>query len=198
MSTGYINSNIQAKRFLLLSALGDTIYHSGDLANIWLIKDKNTLYTTLKRYQKAGLIHRLYKGLYSLVPFTQLDSLYIGTKALHQYCYVSTETILFREGYLSQSPSFTTFISTKSLTFKVKDYSYKSRKLQEKLLLNPLGIKKEKNFNIASPERAIADMLYFNPYCHFDKKVDWKKIRPLQKALGYPLTPSRYDSASSR
>ena len=196
MSTGKIN--ITASRIALLSAQDEQIFHAADLANLWLIYNKNTLYTLLKRYTQAGILYRLYKGLYSLLPFQKLDPLLLGAKALHQFCYVSTETVLYREGYISQKPTAFTFLSAQSLKFKIGPHQFVSRQLSEKFLYQAAGIVEIQNVRMATPVRAIADMLYLNPHYHFDKRVNWKKIKSLQQKIGYPLTPNRYAPAKSK
>ncbi len=196
MSTGKVN--IQAQRFALLARMDEKLFHTSDLANLWLIKNKNTLYTTLKRYCSAGLLYRLFKGLYSLLPPDNLDPILLGTKILHTYCYLSAESILYREGYVSKRPGSFTFISSKSDTFKVGDCLYKSRKANNRFLFNPVGINNMDGIRVASVERAIADMLYFMPKFHFDRPIDWTKIREIQKTIGYPLTSKRYGFTKSR
>jgi predicted transcriptional regulator of viral defense system len=182
----------------MLSAAGEKIFHARDLANLWLINNQNSLYVTLKRYQDQGLIHRIYKGFYSLVPLEKLDPLQIGAAALHNFCYVSLETVLFNEGYISQKPGYFTFVSSISKRFTIGESSYKSRQLKEMFLYQTAGIKEQNTVKIASPQRAIADMLYFNPYFNFDRKVAWPEIKALQTKIGYPLTPRRYDFALPR
>lgn len=40
---------------------------------------------------------------------------------------------------------------------------------------------------VARLERAVADMMYFNPHYHFDNRkiINWKKVKEIQKAIGY-------------
>lgn len=196
MSTG--KKNVTAQRIALISAKNEKIFHTSDLGNLWLVKNKNTLYTLLKRYTQSGILKRIYKGLYSLVPIEELDPFLIGAKAIHRYCYISTETILYREAYISQKPNAYTFVSEKSLHFQIGEHSYRSRQLNPQYLFNPDGIVRTDEIFMATPERAIADMLYFNPFFYFDKKIDWKKIRAVQKKVGYPLTPERYDFTKTK
>lgn len=193
MST--LKSNITARRIALLAKNGEKIFHAKDLANLWGIQNKNTLRVTLKRYSKEKLLYRIYRGFYSLLPVDELDPVLLGAKALHQFCYLSTETVLYQEGYISHTVDFQTFLSSKSLKFKIGGYQFVSRQLDDKYLYNPEGIFLKNGVNTAGSERAICDMLYFNPTYHFDKPVEWKKIRLMQKNLQYPLTPHRYDTA---
>ena len=65
---------------------------------------------------------------------------------------------------------------------------YKIRQLKEEYLYHSVGVIHDKGFAYALPERAVADMLYFNPTMHFDAPIDWKKIRHLQNEIGYPET----------
>ena len=39
----------------------------------------------------------------------------------------------------------------------------------------------------ASPERAVADMLYYEPSYHFDAEnlINWKRVRKIQEKVGY-------------
>lgn len=43
-------NNKQAHRFALLAQMDEKVFHASDLASLWEITQKNTLYTTLKRY----------------------------------------------------------------------------------------------------------------------------------------------------
>ena len=117
----------------------------------------------------------------------------LGQKAIHNWAYLSTESVLFDAGYISQQPSQITFVSAKSLSFEIAGKSFKSRQLKDLFLYQKKGITQNASLFIASPVRAIADMLYFNPKAHFDKKPDWRAVKKLQKEMTYPLTPERYD-----
>jgi predicted transcriptional regulator of viral defense system len=198
MSTGYKNS--VSERFALVARMGETVFHTRDLANLWRIKDNNTLHTTLKRYAQRGLLFRIYKGFYALVPASEIDSRLLGVKALHEYAYISTETILAEVGIISQKIEWITLVGSRSKKFFVGDRSFLSRKLADRFLFNPIGIQKKGEVNTALPERAVADLLYFNPDAYLDgaSLVDWKKVRALQKKIGYPLTPKYYDSPKSK
>jgi predicted transcriptional regulator of viral defense system len=187
-----VRRNVTAHRFALLAAKNEKIFHVKDMAALWQIQNANTLRITLGRYIESGLLHRIFKGFYSLIPPDELNPLELGAKALHSFCYLSTETVLYDEGFISQKPSAYTFVSQKSKKFKIEESSYKSRQLKNKYLYNPAGICLKDGINIASVERAIADALYFNPKTHFDKNPSWNKVKEMQKSLGYPLTKSRY------
>lgn len=200
MSTAKDNQKLSRRsqkdfRFAQISRLGGVLFHANDLANLWQIKDANTLHTTLKRYAAKGLLFRVYRGFYALKPINELDPLPLGIKALHGYVYLSTETILAQAGIIFQSGSAITLVSSKSKKFKIGSYSYYSRKLADKFLYNPIGITEKSGVKMANTSRAVADLLYFNPHTFFDAPqfINWQEVKKIQKKLGYPLTPKYYD-----
>ncbi len=178
-------SNIKQNRFLSIAKLETSIFHVNDLARIWKIKNHNTLLTTLNRYVKNGLIYRVYRGLYSIKPITELDPLLLGSKGINNYCYLSGETILAKEGIIFQQINYFTFIGEKTKRFIIGNYKYYCRQLKDKFLYNDTGIDKTGKFNIAIRERAIADILYFNPNYHFDNPdaIDWEKVKKIQSIV---------------
>jgi predicted transcriptional regulator of viral defense system len=198
MSTGYHNNT--SGRFAALAQAGERVFHARDLANLWQIKDNNTLYTTLKRYVQRGLLFRVYKGLYSIAPAREIDPRILGLKALHEHAYVSTETVLIEAGIIQQSIDWITLVSSKSKKFSVEKNNYWSRRLADKFLFNSTGIVERDGIFVASLERAVADLLYFNPNAYFDGShlVDWRKVKKVQRELGYKLTPKHYDNSKSK
>ncbi len=187
-------------RMAALIRLGQEVVRVGDLAVIWRISDRNTLYTTLKRYTQKGLLFRIYKGLYALKPLNELDPVMLGLKGLHRFAYVSTETVLVRQGIIPQKMPVITLISDISKRFSIGPYRYVSRKINDARLYNPAGLSIDNGIKTATPARAIADLLYFNPRAYFDGSVtvNWQSVRALQKQIGYPLTPHRYDTSKSK
>jgi hypothetical protein len=163
------------------------IYHSNDLAILWDISNKNTLYTTIKRYVKKGVLVPIYKGLYSTVPIEQLDPLELGKAVVHRYTYLTTETVLAQEGIITQTTYAYTFVSSQSKKVSVGKWTFLFRKLKDEYLYNPTDIVRKNGNFIATTERAVADMLYFNPKYFFDfaDKIDFEKVAEIQKEIGY-------------
>lgn len=184
--------NTAGYRMSQLLTKGETVFHLKDLAALWGITNYNTMRTTVKRYCAAGLLHRVYKGLYSVFPKEKVSPLLLGAKAIHQYCYLSTESILFMEGYISRKITYFTFVSAKSHKFYIGKNQFMSRQLKPAYLFIPEGLSVKDGIWKANTERAIADMLYFSPKYHFDRPIDWKKVKTIQQKIGYPLTPDRY------
>ncbi|MBW8050036.1 MAG: hypothetical protein FVQ77_06795 [Cytophagales bacterium] len=170
-----------------LLKLKQVTFHTNDLAIIWGISNKNTLYTTIKRYVKNGVMIRLYKGFYSTLPPGELDPVVLGINSLHAYAYLSTETILAQQGVIAQSVNYITLVSGISARFHVGNNAYISRQLKAEYLYNNTGITTVNEINTASLERATADILYFNPTYYFDAHnvIDWAKVKNIQKEIGY-------------
>lgn len=185
MSTGYKNTT--ANRFAQLARMKETLFHTNDLANLWGIKDKNTLYTTLKRYVQKGLLFRVHKGFYSLKKVEEVDPYLLGVKFLNRFVYLSVETVLFEEGIIFQKPCFISLISSRSRSFSAAGHTFKSRQLKDEFLYNLAGIELKEGYYKASPERAVADLLYFNPEFYFDGRdlINWTRVKEIQIEVGY-------------
>ena len=170
-----------------LIKLDRKIYHSNDLAILWGIANKNTLYTTIKRYVQKGVLIPVYKGLYSTVPLSQLNPLELGKAIIHRYTYLSTETVLAQAGVIAQTTYAYTFVSDQSKRVTVGSISFLFRKLKDEYLYNPSGVINQNGIFVATNERAVADMLYFNPKYHFDvpESVDFDKVKAIQREVGY-------------
>ena len=170
-----------------LIKLDRKLYHTNDLALAWNIANKNTLYTAIKRYVKKGVLIPVHKGLYSTTPLSQLDLVELGKAIIHRYTYLSTESVLVRNGIITQNIYFTTFVCGVSKKVKIGDQNFLFRKLKDEFLFNPTGIQNQNGVLVATTERAVADMLYFNPKYHFDLlgNVDLDKVKQIQKEIGY-------------
>mgnify|MGYP004210387169 CR=1 FL=1 len=172
MSTGKMNTQFNT-RFAELAKQGEVIFHTRDVANLWGITNLNTLYTTLKRYVQKGVLFRIYKGLYAIKPQKELDANLLGIKALHDYAYISTETVLQHAGLIQQVTPYITLIGNQSKRFSIGDEEYRCRKLQDAYLYSPIGIVDAPGkdaYALATPERAVADLLYYNPHAYFDNE----------------------------
>lgn len=176
-------ANIKQNRFVSVIRFGGLIFHTNDLARIWKINNRRTLIITLKRYVDSGLLYRLYRGLYSLKKVSDLDPLLVGAAAINSYSYLSCETVLAKHGVIFQGLNYFTFISNKSKRLTISPHNYYYRQLKKDFLYNDLGVNKNNILNEASLERAVADILYFNPSYYFDNPapINWKKVREIQK-----------------
>lgn len=189
-------NNQKLNKIAKLAQFGDKLYHTDDLANFWGITNKNTLYTTIKRYVRQKVLFRVHKGFYSVVPPHEIDPFFLGIKALHRYAYISTESVLVHEGIIQQLTHSITLVSDIKKRFQILSYDYLSRRLPDNFLHQSVGIEiKPDGICRASIARAVADLLYFNKNTYFDahNMIDWKKVKKIQQAIGYPLTLNQYD-----
>ena len=189
------NNSNYLQRLAIINQIGDNIFHTKDLANLWQIKNPGNLHTTLSRYVKNGLLFRIYRGFYSTLPLDKINPKLLGLKSLHEFSYVSTETVLAEAGIILQIIKPITLVSSKSKKFSINNNYYASRKLAPQYLFNSEGIQEIAGIRTAKLNRAIADLLYFNPNFHFDAKqqINWQAVKKIQVAIGYPLTPNCYD-----
>lgn len=70
------------------------IYYTNDLAILWDMANRNTLYTTIKRYVQKRVLIPICKGLYSTIPLHQLNPFELDKAIIHRYTYLSTESVL--------------------------------------------------------------------------------------------------------
>lgn len=162
------------------------IFHTRDLALLWDIEKPNTLYQTITRYADKGILIPIQRGLYSTKPLAQLDPVAMGIAYLHRYAYLSTETILTRAGVLNQTIPQITLISDTSRSFSIGDNDYKVRQMKDTALHNTYSITVKQNYSQATPERAAADLLYYNPHYHLDNPnlLNRDQVKQIQKEVG--------------
>lgn len=179
------------ERFARLAMRGEVVFHTGDMANLWGIPNKNTLYKTLSRYVAGGFIYRIYKGLYAVKKASDISPLLLGVKAIHAFAYVSCESVLYQKGILSQPPQEITLVSQSSKHFSIAGIRYRSRKMRDEFLFNDAGVEIKDGVRIASLSRAVADMLYFNPRKYFDvgdsSLIPMDKVKEIADAVGYTI-----------
>ena len=181
-----MNTKVNKPAALLQSK--QTLFHTHDLAALWNISNTNTLYTTISRFVRGQTLIPIQKGLYSKIPLNQTDPLELGVFLLHPYAYVSCETILTMTGIIHQAAYQYSLVSSVSKIYSLLTLNYKIRKLSEKYLFNTAGITtNERSIMTASTERAIADLLYFQPTYHFDASatINWEKVKNIQQEVGY-------------
>ncbi len=162
------------------------LFHTRDLALLWNSNNDNTLYTAIKRYAIKKILYPIHKGFYATIPPDQLDPLELGLNSLPGYGYVSCEHVLSQNGVIFQKTDYFTLISDQPRKFTLLGNHYLVRQLHERYLYNDLGISQTINgILIANSERAVADLLYFNPRYHFDnrKSVNWPLVRKIQKEV---------------
>lgn len=163
------------------------LFYTQDLRKLWGISKPATLNTTISRYVKSGVLIPIYRGLYSTKPINQIDPILIGAVALHNYSYLSTEYVLAKNGIIFQLVNSYTYCSAKNRMIEVANNIFKSRQMKDIYLYNPYGVEDVNGYKVATTERAIADMLYYNPKYYFDSysTINWEKVKKIQKEVYY-------------
>lgn len=171
-----------------LNQLDRKLFHTNDLAVLWKISNRHNLYMTITRYVDKGILFPVYKGLYSTVPLNTLDPLELAKAIIHRYTYLTTESVLAQAGVISQRVYDYTLVANVSKRVVVGQWSFRFRQLKDEYLYNPTGVVQQGSVFVASTERAVADLLYFNPKSHFDvpEMIDFDKVKLIQKEVGYP------------
>jgi len=180
-------SKVKDQKIKKLLQSSRKLYHTQDLAVLWAMDNSNTLHTAIKRYIKRGLLNKIYKGFYSIASLKEIDPVHLGLVSLHRYGYLSTESIFVKQGLMFQDIQYITLVSDISKRFEIAGHKFLVRKMRDKYLHNEAGIIVQNNIRFASAERAVADMLYFNPNYHFDAKdiINWKKVEEIKNKIGY-------------
>ena len=163
------------------------LFHTNDLAVLWGMENRQTLYQTISRYIKKGILFPIYKGLYSTVPLDELDPLDLGPAIAHHYTYLSTETVLAQAGVISQNVFDLTYIASFSRKVSVGKWTFRFRQMKDVFLFNSLGVEKNNGRFVAAVERAAADILYYAPNYYFDspEMLNFEAVKAIQKEVGF-------------
>ena len=169
----------------------EKLFHTQDLALLWGVENRNTLHVTISRYIRRGILIKVFKGFYSLVDLKHIEREKLGSKIINRYSYISCQTIFEWYGVINQVIYPMVFMSSISKTVFLNDVFYFIYKqLKPKFLSNHEGVEIKEGYNIATLERAVADILYLNPKFYFDTPslIDWDRVRDIQKKVGYKVT----------
>lgn len=171
----------------ILSSQSKKIFSVPEIALLWGISNQKTLHTTLYRYKKRQVLYRLATGFYSLVPINKLHPFEIGCSLSGPLSYVSSESILSKEGWINQIPDKITLFGKKRKTFQIGDHSFLCRYLKPSYLVNRFGIIQKAGYSIANPIRALADLKNVNPHFHPDSLalIDPISLTETQRMVGY-------------
>lgn len=138
-----------------LKSFDRSYFTVADLEKI-LDMDRNSLYVTLSRLVKSGVLIRLKRGVYQ--PTFRTPELEKVANELYYPSYLSFESALSRYGILSQIPYTLTFATTRnSKKLQLTDREIEYRKLKKDYFF---GYTLENGLYIAEPEKATLDQLY--------------------------------------
>lgn len=143
-----------------------TVFSSTDMAYVWGIENPNTLKKTISYLSSKGKIKQIRKGLYYL-DGRNYDLFELANK-YRTPSYISLTTILQQSGVVFQYSEEVYLVSNRSSSFSFEKKSFIYRQIKDDILYNPSGLIKEKNYTMATTERAFLDMLYLERNFYFD------------------------------
>lgn len=158
------------------------IFTTQDLATIWGISEKKSLYDSIKYYLRKGSLKRIHKGIYSIKKFTSFE---VSQKIITP-SYISFYTALAFHGISFQLDTSIHSMALKSKKLSVNNEQYVYHKLKDAVFFDSLGVKDMTTHYIAGPERAVCDSLYLVPELAFDnlKMIDFNLLRKTSKIYG--------------
>lgn len=157
-----------------------TILTIKDIALIWEETNTVNLLSKIKYYAKQGSLIRLTRGVFA--KSKEYDAKELAT-SIYTPSYISFETVLREAGIIFQHHDTVFVAGPYPITKKIGDHTITFRKLKDSVLYNGLGIKNEKNYSIATPERAFLDTIYLSPKFYFDnlRSINWEQCFEMAK-----------------
>ena len=138
-----------------LKTLGKSYFTIADFEKIFRL-NKESLYVTLNRLVKSGILRRLKRGIYEVI-FSEGQMEEIANQ-LYWPSYLSFETALARYGIMSQIPYTLTFAtSRKSKKIILGGIEIEYRQIKKELFW---GYRLQNKVLIAEPEKALLDQIY--------------------------------------
>jgi hypothetical protein len=153
---------------------GQTVFSNDDLRLYWGVDGADYLKTKIYRLVREKLLLPLASGVYSTVP--DYDPLELANKLVTP-SYVSLRTVLAQAGAVFQYDSAIHSVAqvTREQTVGSRTYSY--RKVKDAAFLASDGILFGKNVTIATPERALLDLLYLEKDASIDNLAVFDQAR---------------------
>ena len=171
-----MNKKVKKGEYLdILLRSKKTIFSTKDVALLWSSTNISAAKVRLSYYTKKGQLIRLRKGVYA--KDRNYNRYELATKILKP-SYVSFETVLGASGMTFQyySQIFVASYVKRDITCDGQLYSF--RTIKNSVLINPKGINQDREYSIASKERAFLDTIYRSKDYHFDNlsPLNWDKV----------------------
>ena len=152
-----------------------TVFSTKDVALLWGDTNIPAAKVRLSYYVKKGKLIRLRKGIYA--KDKNYNRYELATQILKP-SYISFETVLGASGITFQyySQIFVASYVKREITCNGQLYTF--RTIKNSVLINPKGIDQDREYSIASKERAFLDTIYRSKDYHFDNlsPLNWDKV----------------------
>jgi len=151
-----------------------TVFTFKELLLAWST-DEGIARRRISYYLKTGNLYAIRRGIYAKDKNYDRDELAVK---IYTPAYISFETVLGAAGITFQYYS-QIFVATYQANEIIADgQKIVFRRLKSSILLNASGIENKDRYAIASPERALLDVIYLNRDYHFDNlsPVNWDTV----------------------
>lgn len=132
-----------------------------------LLGKRNSTYINLvlQPLKTKGILKNIHYGIWA---FKEYDVYELASK-VKSSSYISFETVLQKNNIIFQHYHNTiTLASINTVEKHIDWYTFSYHKIKDSILMNPLGIQNMGKYMIASPERALCDMVYLYKNIVFD------------------------------
>ena len=163
-------------KYDLLIQTNKNIFNVDDLVAIWQSAKRRDALESIKGYIRRGKIFNPYKGIYSLSKDFNYFEL---AQKLFTPSYISYYSALALHGIIFQKYNDIHLCALASKVIEINERKIIYHKIRKSILYNQRGLSSEKNYLIASPERAVCDSLYLNKNITFDNSRNLKKEKML-------------------
>lgn len=166
----------QENIMLALSELQRTAFNIKSIALLLNEKKDSSLSKRLNYYVNKGFLLNPRKGVYAKKNYNpeELAGLVFVPS------YISLQYVLQKAGVIFQYDSAITSVSYLSREIEMLGNMFRYSQIKGEILYNLNGIERRDNVNIATPERALLDMMYLNSECYFDNLNAVSKKRIMQ------------------
>ncbi|MDR2554557.1 MAG: hypothetical protein LBC64_03930 [Fibromonadaceae bacterium] len=162
-----------------------------------LVFDKNNF----GRWEKQDLLVKLKNGYYAFADIAGSKGFaYYAAGKIYKPSYISLRTALAFHGIIPETANDITSVSSlKTSTYKNNLGTFSYKKIKPSLMFGYNAIEKNGfTFFMASPEKAILDLLYLYPSCNLKKEIqnlrlDWKKLTAFAKKFKKRVILERVD-----
>lgn len=166
----------QENIMIALSESLRTAFNTKSIALLLNEKKDVSLNKRLNYYVNKGLLLNPRKGVYAKKTYNPEEL--AGTVFVPSY--ISLQYVLQKAGVIFQFDSAITSVSYLSREIEMCGMTFKYSQIKGEILYNIEGIERCDNINIATPERALLDMMYLNSECYFDNLNAINKKRIMQ------------------
>jgi predicted transcriptional regulator of viral defense system len=152
------------------------VFNLDDMGVIWGQTKRSDTVQSARDYTKKGILKRVKRGVY--VIDKSYNNLELAQK-IEPLSYISGVTALSFHGLSFQYYRQIQAAALKMRVHEVDGTKFIYRQLRAAVFFNRLGLQKATFFTIASPERAIGDILYWQADFQFENLtgIDWDKLR---------------------